>query len=174
MSKIDITLNENKILIERVRESIQSAFTDVVIDDAKKKVAEAAATLESSLEYFMKESLADCLADHIAEMAGRSINAILEGNEEEPRQYLSGADHQWTGRDRNHQVIHRELFEYGALALRKQIVDAYPELLKSERILDLESQLAAVVKENNKLEQRWTDQHRYELVPAERAETKEG
>ena len=158
-----ITLNENKILIERMRESIQSVFTDVVIDEAKKKVGDAAAILESSIEYFIKESLADCLANYVAEMAGKSINAILEGNEEELRNYLSCADHQWTGRDHNHQVIHRQLFESGALALRKQIVDAYPELLKSERILDLESQLAAVVKENNKLEQRWIDQHRGDL-----------
>ena len=158
-----ITLNENKILIERMREAIQCAFTDTLIDDAKKKVADAAATLEISLEYFIKESLADCLADYVAEMADRSMQAILNGDEEELRRYLHCGANQWTGREHNHQVIHRQLFESGALALRKQIVDAYPELLKSERILDLESQLAAVVEENNKLEQRWIDWHRGDL-----------
>jgi hypothetical protein len=46
------------------------------------------------------------------------------------------------------------LFETGAIELRKGIVNAHPELLKNERILDLEDQVASLVKQVNEKEQR--------------------
>jgi len=49
-------------------------------------------------------------------------------------------------------VIRGKLFETGAIELRKQIVDAHAELLKAERILDLEDQLKSLVGQLKKME----------------------
>lgn len=73
------------------------------------------------------------------------------GDEDTMRTRLSCIEGNWTGRDREHPVIHGRLFEQGAIALRKQIVDAFPDLLKNERILDLEDQIKSLTSQVNKL-----------------------
>lgn len=52
--------------------------------------------------------------------------------------------------DEWHSVIHGQLFEQGAVRLRKEIVDAHRDLLVNERILDLEDQVRSLVVQVNK------------------------
>ncbi len=152
--------NATKAAISEIGDAFQSALTPEVFENARKQLTKIMESLAGDFEGLVLNDLISNFESRLQDLVSRCFNAILAGDEEALRCYLQCAENTWTGRDGNHPIIHRKLFETGAIALRKQIVDAYPELLKSERILDLESQLAAVVKENNKLEQRWIDQHR--------------
>ena len=137
----------------KLEETIDSALTEEVLASVSKKVRAAADELSVQLEYNLKSDLAYNLALWVEGMAREAIMAILEGNEDVLRQRLSCREGYYTGRDTNHPVIHGKLFEIGALELRKKIVDAHPDLLKNERILDLEDQVKSLVEQVNKLNQ---------------------
>ena len=49
-------------------------------------------------------------------------------------------------------LIHGKLFETGGIALRRKIVEAHPELLRNERIADLESVVDGLTQQVRKLE----------------------
>jgi hypothetical protein len=55
----------------------------------------------------------------------------------------------YTGRDRDHSVIHGTLFETGAIALRRKMAEAHTDLIQNERILDLEDQVRSLVNQIN-------------------------
>jgi hypothetical protein len=138
----------------------------------KKKLDEVNWAIEEHLMWNLKDNLAPFLAEHAADMAQKAVEQILEGNEDQMRRYLScekrGPDGQyigWTGRSDApsygmrqreahewHPIIHGKLFEQGAVALRKKIVDAHADLLKDERIRDLEDQVKSLVEQNNRME----------------------
>ena len=102
-------------------------------------------------------------------MAGRAVEALLAGNESEMIRWLSCDTRGYTGRsdgygersiERQHPVIHGKLFEPGCVLLRKQIAQAHRDLITSERIKDLEDQVASLVAQNNALEkdlESWRD-----------------
>lgn len=136
----------------KLSDAIEAGMTDAVMDRVKNKFRDAMDDLESDLDYGLKERLSTNLADFICTSAENAVKALLEGNEERMRAYLSAQDGRYTGRDRDHPVIHGELFETGALELRKKIVEAHADLLKNERILDLEDQVRSLVEQVNKVE----------------------
>jgi hypothetical protein len=136
----------------KLEEAIDSALSDEVIEKAVKKVREASADLASELEYCIKADLPYNFAAWTERMAQEAVEAILKGDEDTMRARLSCREGYYTGRDRDHPVIHGKLFETGALELRKKIVDAHPDLLKNERILDLEDQVRSLVEQVNTLE----------------------
>lgn len=144
----------NEDLRTKLEEAIDSALTEEVIAGAVGKVRDAAADLASELKYDLKENLAYNLAGWVQQMANQAVGAILAGNEDVLRKCLSCREDSYTGRDKNHPVIHCKLFETGALELRKRIVDAHPDLLKNERILDLEDQVGSLVEQVNRLNDR--------------------
>ena len=138
----------------KLSDAIEAGMTDDVMGRVKKKFREAMEDLEGDLDFGLKERLSSNLADFICSSAERAVEQLLAGNEERMRSYLHAKDGGYTGRDRDHPVIHGKLFETGPIELRKQIVEAHADLLKNERILDLESQVAALVVQVNKLESR--------------------
>lgn len=164
--------------MNKMDEELQARLKEVldggISDDAMKAVKKATDTIlydiQSDLEYRLKDDLAPILVAWVAEMAQRSVEMLLEGNEDQMRRYLScekrGKDGEyigWTGRSDSkywgrqrethewHSVIHGKLFEQGAVALRKKIVDAHRDVLVSERVLDLEDQVKSLVAQNNRL-----------------------
>ena len=139
---------------ETLRQTLNEEFSDESIKRIKKFVEDLSYELETDIEYRLKDAMSGHLSGHAHDMAKRTIEAILAGNESEMRRYLSCEVNGWTGRDSSHSVIHGTLFEHGAIALRKQIVDAHPELLKNERILDLEAQVRSLVEQVVKAEAR--------------------
>lgn len=136
---------------ESLVEELDGFLENLLDDNSKKKIKKEIDNLlyiiEGDLEYELLERLRNSLSDHTRKMAENAIDAILNGDEDRLRQYLSCTEYGWTGRDTDHSVIHGTLFETGAIALRKKIIDAYPDLLKNERILDLEAQLNSVIKQ---------------------------
>ena len=92
-------------------------------------------------------------------MAGRAVEALLEGNEAEMIRWLSCDRRGYTGRsdgyntnraiEEQHPVIHGKLFEQGCVRLRKMIVEAHRDLITDQRILDLADQVRSLVAQNN-------------------------
>lgn len=162
--KIDDALQDQLAAI------LNSGMADEAIKAFTKRLDDAMVAAQEDIMWRLKDELAQNLAAWVADMAQRAVEMMLEGNEDQMRRYLScdkrGADGQysgWTGRSDSvqygrkreahewHSVIHGKLFEQGAVALRKQIVDAHRDLLVNERILDLEDQVKALVAQNNRL-----------------------
>lgn len=156
---------------KELEDILESVFTEDVIKAATKKLNDVLAGLEDDFYYNLQDQSAHRLSHWVADMAGKAVEQILEGNEDQMRRYLScnkrGEDGEyigWTGRSDSetwgckreahewHPVIHGKLFEQGAVALRKKIVDAHRDVLVTERIRDLEDQVRSLVAQNNKLE----------------------
>lgn len=142
-----------------MRDSLDGAIDEAATASAVKKAREIADEMVSSVQYQLQDDLVDHLSYHVAEMAGRAVEALLEGNAAEMQRWLGcdrrgytgrGDGFQSGGRDDRHPVIHGKLFETGCIALRKKIVAAHRDLIENERILDLEDQVANLVKQVNK------------------------
>lgn len=139
-------------LRQRLETLLDEGLTDDQIRKASGKLKDALADLESDFEYGLKDRLAYNLARWVEDMATSAVLSILKGDDQQMRKYLSCQEGHYTGRDRDHPVIHGKLFETGAVELRKQAVEAHAELLKNERILDLEDQVRSLVQQVNKAE----------------------
>lgn len=145
---------------DQVTAVIESGLSDEAFKSMRKKVADITCDIEDDLMYRLKEDLANNLSAFVAEMAGKVVGAILEGNEDQMRRYLSCQESGWTGRTGSpfsyraiaemHPVIHGKLFEQGCILLRRKIVEAHRDLITEQRILDLEDQVASLVAQVNK------------------------
>ena len=161
-----------------LHDALEAALPDDKMEPLKKKARDLAESIVDDIEWSLKDNLASNLSYHVKEMAGRAVEALLDGNESEMIRWLSCDQHGYTGRsdgygfnrkiEEQHPVIHGRLFEQGCVALRKKIVEAHRELISDQRILDLEDQVKSLVAQNNKLarekEEMW--QRVRDLQPA--------
>lgn len=150
-----------------IKSKLEAALENGISEE---RVTKAARTLRNALieeidafEYEIKDNLAHNLVGFVAEMAKRTVEAILRGDDNEMRRYLGCERGAWTGRsdgsvwghkrdiDSWHPVIHGTLFEQGSIALRRDIVAAHRDLISDERVKDLEDQVASLVEQNRKL-----------------------
>lgn len=147
-----------------IRSNLEDALSEVLnestLANVKGQLSKAMDEALEGFEYSIKTDLAYNLARMTERQAEEAIKAMFEGNEDQMRQHLSCQAGRYTGRDTNHSVIHGRLFETGALELRKKVVDAFPELLKNERILDLEDQVKSLVSQVRTLEAKNEDLRR--------------
>jgi hypothetical protein len=153
-----------------LRDALEAALPEDQLEPLKKKARALADEIADSIEWSMKDNLAANLSYHVREMAGRAVEALLEGNESEMIRWLSCDQRGYTGRsdgynthrslEKQHPVIHGKLFEHGCVRLRKMIVEAHRDLITDQRILDLEDQVRSLVAQNNKLarekEEMWS------------------
>ena len=161
MNKID------KDLCKAFEQEIAKGLTETAVAALQKDLRKVADSFEDDFMWNLKDNLACNLTGYVADMAERAVEQMLAGNDDQMRRYLScdkrGEDGQyigWTGRsdgsgaekpiERQHPVIHGKLFEQGALLLRKKVAEANEELLKDERIRDLEDQVKSLVAQVNK------------------------
>lgn len=161
MDKIDQGLRD---ALER---SIAEGVTEQAMQSFTKQIKDLSAEFEDSLMWSLKDNLAYNLASWVADMAERAVEEMLRGNDDQMRRYLScdkrGADGQyigWTGRsdgygaarriEDQHPVIHGRLFDKGAIELRKLVAQANENLIRDERIRDLEDQVKSLVAQVNK------------------------
>lgn len=152
----------NDALRDQLTATLAAGITDEAMKGLKKKVADLLYEIETDIDYRLKDELAPNLSAYVAEMARRTVDAILAGNENEMRRYLGCERGCWTGRSDSpqwghkrephewHSVIHGALFEQGAVKLRADIVKAHRDLIANERILDLEDQVRSLVAQVNK------------------------
>jgi hypothetical protein len=141
MDKIDEELKD------RLRDVLAAGVSDDAMKVIKKATDSILYDIEEDIQYRLKDELAPHLVAWVADMAAKAVEQMLEGNEDQMRRYLScekraeGGGYLWTGRSdspywtRNdaegHPIIHGKLFEQGAVALRRKIVDAHRDLLTS-------------------------------------------
>lgn len=156
-------------ILDAATEAFSDALEDGKRHDAEdprwervqKMLKDAATEFEETLLWRLREDMPGHLAAVARDAAAKAIEAVLNGDEQELRRWLSCDSGAYTGRAGEgyyarsqieaHPIIHGKLFEQGAVLLRKRIVDAHAELLKTERILDLEDQLASVTLQYNKM-----------------------
>jgi hypothetical protein len=164
MSKID----------QELKDKLEAVLAQGVSEDCMKAIKKATDdilyTIETDLDYRLKDDLAPYLVAWVADMATKAIEQLLEGNKDQMRRYLGcekrgddGKYISWTGRSDSsywgrqrvedwHPVIHGKLHEQGVVALRKKLVDAHRDIITSERILDLEDQVKSLVAQLNRKE----------------------
>lgn len=118
----------NVIDTERFKKARQS-FLDAMWDE---------------VQYSIIDNMPEALEMLVRDMADRAVEALLMGRPQEVRRYLKLDG--WTGRDRDHQVIHGKLSETSTMTLRAEVARANENLLQDERILDLEDQVASLVR----------------------------
>lgn len=122
-------------------------YTDASFDRPRKLARECAEEMFDSFLYAVEDRLAANIQEKIRRCAEYAIEAVLKGDDKELRRWLSAQEHGYNGRERDNNVIHGTLFEPGCMELRRKIVEAHADLLKNERILDLENQLESVRKQ---------------------------
>lgn len=161
MDKIDRSLKDK---LEAV---LSAGIGEDAMKAVKKQTERILDDIQGDLNYRLKDELAPLLVEWTADMASRAVEQLLSGNEDQMRRYLScekcaedgsylcytgrSDSPYWTRKDyEGHPIIHRELFEQGAVMLRKKIVDAHRDLLVNERILDLEDQVKSLVAQVNR------------------------
>jgi hypothetical protein len=149
-----------------LRDALEAALPEDQLEPLKKKARALADDIAESVEWNLKDNLAANLSYHVREMAGRAVEALLEGNESEMVRWLSCDKRGYTGRsdgygtrsiEEQHPIIHGKLFEQGCVRLRKMIAEAHRDLITTQRILDLEDQVRSLVAQNNKLERERDD-----------------
>lgn len=146
-----------------MRESLQKGVPDEAFEQIRKKLRDMADEMFSIIEDRVREDLAPVLSGFVKDNSAKVIKALLEGNEAEMRRYIGCREGWWNdrsdgdsgwGRKREiwewHSVIHGKMFEHGYVVLRRQIVEAHRDLLTSERIKDLEDQVASLVAQVNR------------------------
>jgi len=121
---------------DRFKES-KRKFLDAVWDDIK---------------YSIIDQMPEAIEGLVRDMADRAVDAMLKGQPQEVRRYLHLDG--WTGRDRDHPVIHGRLSEPRTMTLRKMVAEANENLLRDERIKDLEDQVASLVRTVNEKDAR--------------------
>lgn len=107
----------------------------------------------------MEEYAGEYLSQLAASRAEKFLEKVLSGDDDAAMALLGdrmgGDRYRLLGADANKpwaRLIHGRLFESGGLALRRQIVDAHAELLKNERIKDLESVVDGLSQQIRKIE----------------------
>lgn len=149
-----LAMNE---LRSKVEDAIYNGFTEEALNVLKGQLHDAFTDLENSLEDRLKSDISYDLAAHTERMAHNAIEAMLNGDDEMMRQHLQCASNSYNGRRTDNPVIRGKLFESTAVELRKQIVEAHADLLKNERILDLEDQVKSVLAHYTALDARYME-----------------
>lgn len=137
----------NSELTDAFCKALEEGITEERAEKAAKKLRDALTEEIDGLVYEIQESIPEYLTGHVLGMAQNAVEALLAGNEDMMRRYLSCDPYGYTGRDRDHSVIRGTIFEAGPVELRKKIASAHRDLIEQERILDLESQVASLVKQ---------------------------
>lgn len=138
-------------LAREVGDAVEAAFSDEAIKRIKKSVDDILCEVQDDLEWRIKSDVASNLGGHVSEAVERTLEAIINGNEAEMRRYIS-CDPHWNGRSHQHTVIHGTLFESGPIKLRRLMAEAHPDLIRNERIADLEKLVEDLTAQVNKLE----------------------
>ena len=154
-------------LAEQLKTVLASGLSDNMMASLKKQVGDILAEIFGDIDWRLKNELSPNLVSWVVEMAEKVVRSLLDGNENEMRRYLGCERGHWNGRsdgdqgygrkrtiDEWHAVIHGKLFEQSHLALRHALIEAHRDLITSERILDLEDQVASLVAQVNEADRK--------------------
>ena len=88
----------HKDIGEKLKATLDAAIGETALKAVKEKTKEIIQEIEDDLEYRVKDDLAYNLVEYVADMANKTIDALLRGNENEMRRYLGCERGAWTGR----------------------------------------------------------------------------
>lgn len=149
--------------IEKFGEAMSDAIMALPDAEAfKKSKRRFIDELWDDIQYSVIDQMPEQLEWFVRDMAERTVRGMLEGRDDLVRRYLGldgytgRSDTKSTNRDA-HPVIHGTLFETGAIALRKEIAQGHADLIRNERIADLEDQVASLVEQVNKRDREISD-----------------
>ena len=133
---------------EQLAKSLQIEIGEADMTKLTKQLVTLSEEISEGVLWNLKDNLASWLADHVSSTASSVIEAIIAGNEQEARRYLGlKPSAYYDGRDfKPWFATSSTLHEAGPVELRRKIVEAHRDLITDERIVDLESQLAALAK----------------------------
>jgi hypothetical protein len=138
-------------LRDQLKAVLEAGVSDDTMKRVKKNVDDICYSIEDDIMYRVKETLADNLSAYVVDMANEAVKAMLAGDEGQLRRYLQCQQGGWTGRDRDHAMIHGRLFESDAITMRRKIVEAHRDLITNERIADLEDIQRSLTDQYNKV-----------------------
>ena len=110
----------------------------------------------------LEEYANEFICETAARRAERFLQRVLEGDDEAARSLIDsdGGQYRKGGCDDGKpwaSLIHGRLFETAPVQLRREVVEAHPDLLKSERIADLESTVEGLSQQVRNLEKQLAD-----------------
>ena len=144
----------------KLEQQINERLPDDAFKGFEKQFGDMVEQATQSAYDYMRENIGYWYSMDIRQAANNAIEAILRGNVAIARQYLKldgytgrvdpGTDDDYKLRNA-HPIINGELSESFCLEIRRKVAEAHPDLVRDERILDLENQVASLVAQVNKL-----------------------
>lgn len=143
-------------LMRGKRDELRKAIADQLLDDIsfnklEKQCRSLAEEISDGVFEQIKSELSWWITDHIRAQAQAAIEALIAGNMDVVKKCLKITD-DWGSEDHGREQARRPWFngttrlhEFAGVELRHKIVDQYAELLKDERIKDLEIQQEALI-----------------------------
>ena len=155
-----IKFEETEADQSRIDEKIKTILSEEFLKELKEKFSKIADEVFEVVSWYVVENSEWEINQIASERAGKLITAVLEGNEKAAEETFV----QWdkSGVRDSHKLIHGDLYEPGSIGMRRELVEAHPELLKNERIKDLEALVKNVRAEVRELERLLNIQHRRE------------
>ncbi len=140
------------------QKGVEASLTDDRLGGIRKAFDGMYDSFINDLYTNVRDQMGYWLVEHATRCANDAVEAMLDGNENKLRYYLQCTDKGYNPRENyagyGGPLIHGKLSEYGGIGIRHKIVDAYPDLLKNERILDLEAQVEALTRQVIEAERR--------------------
>lgn len=128
-------------LADEISEIVDKGFSDDALVNARKQLDGLVDDLVSNFEYGIKDQAGALIAGHIQRLAEHAVTALLNGDYDRMRSYLSANENGYTGRNgrtNEHLGEYWNFFEPECMALRRRIVIAHKHIIGQERIKDLE------------------------------------
>lgn len=150
-----------------IPEKEQSLAKEFLSKERKKGIRDEIEQIFSEESDRMEEYASDAISEIAAARAQRFLESVLKGNEDAGKQLLgAGASSRYrmggvSAGEPWASLIHGNLFQTTTMKLREEIVKAHADLLKSERINDLESIVEGLTAQVRDLQKQLSESRNY-------------
>lgn len=150
-------MNFNTPLTESDVEKHEKVVKSFISNDRKNAIKLELQSLVDDQLYELENWASDYIENAAADKAKRYLNRLIKGDEDAAKELFEcgdGSRYASTGYNKGEawaKVIHEKLYTSSSVELRKLIVEEFSDLLKTERIKDLESIVAGLEKQNKEL-----------------------
>ena len=140
--------------LHRVDFEADPVATKILADGRAKKIkAEIAEMIDDEFSH-LEDEASDFISERSAFRAEKFLERVLRGDEDAAMALLGNASdsdrYKIYGSDEGEpwpQLIHGRLSETNGIKMRRQIVEAHPDLIRNERIKDLEAVVSGLTKQ---------------------------
>jgi len=136
------------------RDNLITKFIESNKEQFKKQINSLMSDVFDKHYYWLEENAPLSLSEESVSRAKKLLAAVLEGdNEAAGALFETGHDSRRVNEIFNNagkpwsEIIRGKMHQTDAITLRQKLCELYPDLLKNERILDLESQVESVTRQ---------------------------